>query len=155
MDIMRPPLEQQVAPAPWLVPRSNVDVPALIRRTLTQQPDASVDDIVRQLGVWGVQMSGIIVFMWMPRLRGQEVAEQIADGQSSAIEASPSHEITSSCSCNPLPCICCEPTSAWRHQDCCGILVSEEQTKSRDKYLEHTWFVSMRSDDEYANRLAD
>lgn len=66
MDILRPSLIQQVAPAPWLVARNNVNAPELIRRALTQQPEASIDDIIRQLSVWGVQMSGIVVSMWMP-----------------------------------------------------------------------------------------
>ncbi|MCA9142342.1 MAG: hypothetical protein H6823_26170 [Planctomycetaceae bacterium] len=66
MDILRPSSIQQVAPAPWLFARNNVNAPELIRRALTQQPEASIDDIIRQLSVWGVQMSGIVVSMWMP-----------------------------------------------------------------------------------------
>ena len=79
MGIMRPPLEQQVSPAPWLVTRANVDVPGLIQQALAQTPDATVDDIVRQLGALRVQVSGIIVSMWMLKLREQEAALRAAD----------------------------------------------------------------------------
>ena len=68
MDIMRPSIEQQVAPAPWMVTRSVEDVPTLIKEAVRRRPSASVDDIVGQLAARGVQVSGIIVAMWMRKL---------------------------------------------------------------------------------------
>ena len=41
MDSLRPPLEQQVSRAPWLVSRKNVDVPSLMMKVLMQSPDAT------------------------------------------------------------------------------------------------------------------
>jgi hypothetical protein len=38
MDIMRPPLQQQVSPVPWLLIRNNVDGPLLIGKALTARP---------------------------------------------------------------------------------------------------------------------
>ena len=137
MDIMRPPLKQQVSPAPWLVARSKVDVPALIRKVHTEQPDASANDIVRQLSDWGVQASGIIVSMWLRKMLEQEVAARIADEKSPAVVASPLHEVGPYCTCAPLPCTCCKPTPAWWHQYCCEVLESEEQIPARDEHLEH------------------
>jgi len=89
MDIMRPPLEQQVSPAPWLVARNRVDMPALIRKSLRQHPTAKVDDIVRQLGDWGVQVSGTVVAMWMIKLRKFKAAERQADDRPSPVETPP------------------------------------------------------------------
>lgn len=43
MDIMRPPLEGRVSPAPWLVTRSRTDAPGLIGKAMTIHPDAGVD----------------------------------------------------------------------------------------------------------------
>lgn len=83
MDIMRPPLNKQVSPAPWLVARSNVDVPSMIRKAHTKQPGASVDDIVRQLCERGMQVSGIIVSMWVRKLRDQTVLAIAVNDQSS------------------------------------------------------------------------
>ena len=65
MDIMRPPLKHQVSPAPWLAIREQVDVPALIRKSLAAAPDATVDEVVHQLAKWGVDVSGVIVAMHM------------------------------------------------------------------------------------------
>ena len=64
MDIMMPRLEQQPSPAPWLVRRSRIDLPRLIRAAMEQNLDASVDQVVTQLAGWNVQASGIIVAMW-------------------------------------------------------------------------------------------
>lgn len=82
MDIMGPSLEQQVAPAPWLVARSNADLPSLIRKAHTNQPGAGVDDIVRQLSDWGVQVSGIVVSMWVRKLRDQTAMEVAVNNHS-------------------------------------------------------------------------
>lgn len=65
MDIMMPPLKQQPSPAPWLRRRERIDLPRLIEAALSLKPDASIDDVVAQLGSWGVQVSGIVVGMWM------------------------------------------------------------------------------------------
>jgi hypothetical protein len=133
MDIVLPPLEQQVAPAPWLVARSNVDVPRLIRRALTQQPDASVDDIVQQLSSWGVQVSGVIVSMWMTRLRDQEVMAIAAQTSSEALTSAETY-----CTCSDEPCSCGKANQpAWWHQYCCGVHVTKQQIKERDKFFEH------------------
>ena len=82
MDIMRPPLKQQVSPAPWLVARARVDLPTLIRKVLAQQPDSSVDHIVRRLSDWGIQASGIIVSMWILKLREQTALADTVHGPS-------------------------------------------------------------------------
>ena len=66
---MRLCLEEQVAPAPWLVARRQVDLPALIQRSQSQNPAGSADDVVAQLKKWGVQASGIIVSMWIVKSR--------------------------------------------------------------------------------------
>jgi hypothetical protein len=73
MDLLTPRLEQQVSPAPWSVLRSRIDLPSLIRAAIEQQPDASVDEVVAQLARWHVQASGIIVAMWLPRLKTSAV----------------------------------------------------------------------------------
>jgi hypothetical protein len=65
MDIMRPPPDEQVAPAPWLVARDAAEVPALVRKAMTNHPKATVDEVVSQLAAWGAQVSGIIASMWM------------------------------------------------------------------------------------------
>ena len=82
MSIMRPSLEQQVAPAPWLVSRHKADVPAMIRKIHTEQPDLNVDGIVCQLGRLGVQVSGIIVCMWVQKLRQETALASMVNNQS-------------------------------------------------------------------------
>jgi hypothetical protein len=67
VNITLPPLNQQPSPAPWLVRSARVDLPALIRDVLAQNPDASVDQVVAQLAQWNVQASGIIVGMWLTK----------------------------------------------------------------------------------------
>lgn len=84
MDIMRPPLEKQVSPAPWLVVHRERDVPALIRKAYTEQPGSRVDDIVRQLADWGSQVSGIIVSMWVLKLREQTALAGTVNDRSTA-----------------------------------------------------------------------
>lgn len=133
MDIMRPPLEQQVAPAPWLVARSKVDLPGLIRRVLTRQPDASVDDIVRQLSSWGVQVSGVVVSMWMVALREQKLHAAVARTSSEAAGSTGAY-----CTCSDPLCSCGKPRHpAWWHQYCCGVQVTKHQIEARDKFFEH------------------
>lgn len=126
MDIMRPPLEQQVSPAPWLVAHSKIDIGRLIQQALAHQPDASIDAIVRQLSDWSVQVSGIIISMWMLKLRRPNAR----------IVSIPPQASDSYCNCDPLPCTCCKPTPDWWHQYCCDVQLSDEQVKARDKYLE-------------------
>lgn len=82
MDILRPPLEQQVSPVPWLLIRNNVDVPSLIGKALTARPNTTVDDVV---SAWGAQASGIIVSMSMLKWKEQAAATRLAEGQSSAV----------------------------------------------------------------------
>jgi hypothetical protein len=52
MDIMRPDLAHQVAPAPWLVRRSQIDISQLIRAAVAQNPNATTDQIAHQLAQW-------------------------------------------------------------------------------------------------------
>ena len=80
MDIMMPSLEQQPSPAPWLVQRSRIDLPRLIRAAMEQNPDASVDQVVTQLAAWNVQASGIIVAMWLAQWKTSS-AEAMPNGQ--------------------------------------------------------------------------
>ena len=77
MVILRPPLEQQVSTVPWLLIRNNVDVPSLIGKALTARPNATVDDVVKQLSAWGAQASGIIVSMSMLKWKEQAAASFI------------------------------------------------------------------------------
>ena len=135
MDIMRPPLEQQVSPAPWLVARRAVDVRALTRKALTIHPNASVDEIVRQLAVWGVQVSGVIVSMWLMKWREQTAGSK-PDGVSGSA-ASKAEDVDSYCVCSEEPCTCGQPSPAWWHQYCCGLRVTNEQIKERDKFFNH------------------
>jgi hypothetical protein len=72
MDIMLPPLGQQVSPPPWVVRRHNIDVPRLIREKFRRQSDAAIDELVADLAAAGVQVSGIIVAMWIQELAGEE-----------------------------------------------------------------------------------
>ena len=65
MDIMMPRLEQQPSPAPWLIRRSRIDLPRVIRAAMEQNLNASVDQVVTQLAGRNVQASGIIVAMWL------------------------------------------------------------------------------------------
>ena len=65
MDIMMPPMRQQASPAPWLLRRERIDLVRLIDAALAVKPDATIDEVVAHLGVWGVQVSGIAVGMWM------------------------------------------------------------------------------------------
>ena len=65
MDIMMPPLRQQASPAPWLLRREKIDLTRLIGAASVVKPGATTDDVVAHLGEWGVQVSGIIVSMWM------------------------------------------------------------------------------------------
>jgi hypothetical protein len=61
MDIMGPPLQQQVSPAPWLIARHRTDVRAMVAKILESHPDASPDEIVRVLADRNVQANGVLV----------------------------------------------------------------------------------------------
>lgn len=135
MDIMRPPLEGQVAPAPWLVSRSAVDVPALIRKALTIHPNAGVDEIVAQLAAWGVQVSGIIVSMWM--MKWKEQAEQEKPDEVPGKATSKTNDAELYCTCSEESCTCGKPAPPWWHQYCCGVRVTKQQIKERDTFFEH------------------
>lgn len=89
MDITRPPLDRQVAPAPWLVYRGKLDAPAAIRQILTEKPDATVDEIADALETRGMQVSRMVVAMWLPKLRvetGLAAASPAAAAESPAAE---------------------------------------------------------------------
>ena len=73
MDIMSPPLMQQASPAPWLLRRERIDVVRLIHAALAVKPDATIDEVVAHLGVWGVQVSGIVIGMWMSHRDGRHL----------------------------------------------------------------------------------
>jgi hypothetical protein len=135
MDIMRPPLEGQVSPAPWLVARSRVDVPSLISKALTAHPTASVDEIVSQLAAWGVQVSGIIVSMWM--MKWNEQTEQARPEAILRKAAGNPENADLYCTCSEEPCTCGKPTPPWWHQYCCGVRVTKQQITDRDKFFEH------------------
>lgn len=79
MDITRPPLDRQVSPAPWLVFRSYVDVPTAIQETLADKPTATVDEVAEILAGRGVQVSRMVVAMWLSRLKSQPNANQAAE----------------------------------------------------------------------------
>jgi len=134
MDIMRPPLERQVAPAPWLLARSRVDVPALISKALTAHPNASVDEIVSQLAAWGVQVSGIIISMWV--MKWKQEAEQAKPAAIPGKAAGNSEDGDLYCTCDNAPCTCGKP-APWWHQYCCGVRVTKQQIKERDEFFEH------------------
>jgi hypothetical protein len=135
MDIMRPPLEQQVAPAPWLVARSRVDVPVLIRKSLGIHPNASVDEIVSQLAAWGVQVSGIIISMWM--MKWKQEAEQANRDDLPGKAAGNTEDADLYCTCSEQPCGCGRPGPTWWHQYCCCVRVTKQQIKERDRFFEH------------------
>jgi hypothetical protein len=113
-----------------------VDVPALIRKALREFPDASTDEIVRQLNAWGVQVSGAMVGMWRAK-----AARSARDSRPSADEApddpsAPASEQVLYCACPDDPCTCGRSKpSSWR-QYCCGVPVAPDQLKARDKFLE-------------------
>lgn len=135
MDIMRPPLDGQVSPAPWLVARSAVDVPALIRKGLTIHPNASVDEIASQLAAWGVQVSGIIILMWV--MKWKEQTEEAKPDDLAGQVAGHAEDVDLYCTCCEEPCTCGKPSPAWWHQYCCGVHVTKDQLRERDKYFEH------------------
>lgn len=135
MDIMRPPLEGQVSPAPWLVSRSRVDVPALISKALTAHPNSSVDEIVSQLAAWGVQVSGIIVSMWMMKWKQQTEQARFEAIPREAADNADNADLY--CTCDDEPCMCGKRVPPWWHQYCCGVRVTKQQIKKRDKFFEH------------------
>jgi hypothetical protein len=114
---------------------SKVNVPALIRRALSEQPDASVDDIVRQLSVWGVQAPGIIVAMWMLRWKEYAVAIPSANGRETNHHDSQSLEGDLYCNCDQAACSCGASRPMWWHQYCCGVRISATQARMRDEYF--------------------
>ena len=135
MDIMRPPLERQVSPAPWLLARSRVDVPALFRKVLTIHPNASVDEIASQLADWGVPVSGIIISMWM--MTWKEQMERAKPDDLPGKSAGNAEAGVLYCTCCEEPCTCGKSPPAWWHQYCCGVQVTKDQIRKRDKYFEH------------------
>jgi hypothetical protein len=72
MDIILPTLDQQVSPPPWAKRRLNIDIPYLVKESLRRQPNAAPDKVVADLAASGVQVSGIVVGMWMSKLRNGE-----------------------------------------------------------------------------------
>ncbi len=71
MDITRPPLDRQVSPAPWLAYREKVDAPAAIRQVLSEKPEATADEIAETLAARGVQISRMIIAMWLNKLKAE------------------------------------------------------------------------------------
>jgi hypothetical protein len=71
MDIMMPPLNQQVSPAPWLASRENVEIPRLIRAVLNTNPNATSEQVMAKLASWNVHPSGVIVSMWLMKLKAE------------------------------------------------------------------------------------
>jgi hypothetical protein len=65
MDIMQPELHEQVSPAPWLVQRGRISLPALIRLALARLGNATADQIVQYLLERGHQVSGVQVARWL------------------------------------------------------------------------------------------
>ena len=64
-----PELNQQVSPAPWLKSREHVELPHLIRAALKENPNANADQVMAKLASWNVQASGVIVSMWLMKLK--------------------------------------------------------------------------------------
>src|SRR5690606_30166345 len=116
MDIMRPPRDRQVSPAPWLVARSAMDVPALIRNALTIHPNASVDEITSHLTAWGVQVWGTIISMWM--MKRKEQSEQAKPDDLPGKAADNAEDGDLYCTCCEESCTCGKPSPAWWHQYC-------------------------------------
>jgi hypothetical protein len=69
MDIMMPDLNEQAAPAPWLVRRSHVDLPALVQAALARNPNATTEQVVEQLAQWNIQAPGTVVAILIGRQR--------------------------------------------------------------------------------------
>jgi hypothetical protein len=137
MDIMRPPLEQQVSPAPWFAIRNNVNAPSLIARVLVQSPDASANDIVNQLRDWGVQVSGIIVSMWLLRWKEHLAAMSTADEPESNRQNGQSPQAELSCRCDEQPCTCGKSRSPrWQHYYC-GIRLTASQANALDEFFKY------------------
>lgn len=132
---MRPTLEQQVSPAPWLVTRSRVNVPALIRKALAIHPSAGADEIVGQLADWGVQASGIIVSMWM--MRWKHETEQTTSIEVPGKAADHVEDTDLYCTCSEGTCSCGRPAPPWWQQYCCGVRITKQQIKERDNFFEH------------------
>ena len=79
MDIMMPSLQQQPLPAPWLLRAKRIDLSRLVADVLAQRPEATVDEVVRQLAEHrSVQASGIIVSMLLSKWRQHSVGEKEA-----------------------------------------------------------------------------
>ena len=76
MDIMMPSLQQQPSPAPWLLRAKRIDLSRLVADVFAQRPDATVDEVVRQLAEHrSVQASGIIVSMLLSKQNQYGAAE--------------------------------------------------------------------------------
>jgi hypothetical protein len=49
MDIMMPPINEQAAPAPWLIQRAHTDVPRFISELRRREPDVSLAMVAGEL----------------------------------------------------------------------------------------------------------
>ena len=135
MDIMLPPLEQQVSPPPWLAIRNNVDVPSLIARALMQSPDANLDGIVTQLRDWGVQMSGIIVSMWLMRWKEHSAVKKSEVSRESHRQIGKSPAVALYRKCEQQLCTRGWPWSPrWQHYYC-SVLLTEDQAIAIDDFF--------------------
>jgi len=67
MDIMLPPLHDQVAPAPWLERKAGIDLPAVIRDIRHARPAASLSEVIAELAARHIDVDGAAVVTWLQR----------------------------------------------------------------------------------------
>jgi hypothetical protein len=65
MDIMLPQLHDQVAPAPWLERKDQIDLPAVIKDILRHRPQASLEDLIAELHARHIDVDGAAVSTWL------------------------------------------------------------------------------------------
>mgnify|MGYP006953663114 CR=1 FL=1 len=61
MDIMAPPLEEQVSPAPWLAVRYSPAVHEAIQECLDRPRKTTADEVVAELARLGIDANGTLV----------------------------------------------------------------------------------------------
>ena len=65
MDIMMPGVNEQPAPAPWLLHREHVNVPRLICELAARQPNATPQQIDKELKKRGVDAPRELIAVWL------------------------------------------------------------------------------------------
>ena len=135
MDIMRPPLNQRGSPVPWIVVRNNVDVPSLIAGALIQTVDASADDVVKQLRKCGLQVSGIVVSMWLSKWTTHSGAVPTAVDQASGCQMSQTPEVELYCKCDQQLCTRGKSRSPRWQGYYCGVRLTANQKKVLDEFF--------------------